>query len=60
MQELEEDPDMRSRVALFKDQQAALARAAKVAPSVAGTEDDDGDFPEVRLQSFGCHHLQTW
>lgn len=51
-QELEEDADMRSRVALFKDKQAAAGRAARPAPSVAATDDDDGDFPEVPLEEL--------
>mmetsp|Transcript_18620 Transcript_18620/g.56214 ORF Transcript_18620/g.56214 Transcript_18620/m.56214 type:complete len:550 (+) Transcript_18620:224-1873(+) len=52
LQELEEDADMRSRVALFKDKQAAAGRAARPAPSVAATDDDDGDFPEVPLEEL--------
>ena len=58
-QELEEDADMRSRVALFKDAQLAAGRAARPPPSVAATDDDDGDFPEVRsrLQANECRRI---
>lgn len=50
LQELEEDPDMRSRVALFKDQQAL---ASKAMPSIAATDDyDDDDFPEVPVDEL--------
>lgn len=53
LQDLEEDADMRSRVALFKDQQAQEAAAARAqqAASAAATSDDD-DFPEVPLEEL--------
>ena len=43
---------MRSRVALFKDKQAAAGRAAQPAGSTAATSDDGGDFPEVPLEEL--------
>jgi len=46
VQELEEDPEMRQRVALFKDANydAAAAAAARMS---AMTEDEEDDLPEV-------------
>ena len=43
---------MRSRVALFKDKQAAAGRVAQPAASTAATSDDGGDFPEVPLEEL--------
>jgi hypothetical protein len=48
LQELEEDAEMRARVALFKDP-AALAAAAAAGTRMVETDDsdDDGDLPQV-------------
>jgi hypothetical protein len=48
LQELEEDAEMRARIALFKDP-AALAAAAAAGTRMAETDDsdDDGDLPQV-------------
>jgi hypothetical protein len=43
-QELEEDADMRSRVALFKAEQQ---RQATQQQQPAATSDEEDDFPEV-------------
>jgi hypothetical protein len=49
LQELEEDAEMRARIALFKDP-AALAAAAAAPTGMAETDDsdDEGDLPQVR------------
>lgn len=60
MQELEEDPDMRARVALYKDKQALeMLQAPQAAPpsgmaSNAGDSDeDDGEgLPQVPLEEL--------
>ena len=60
LEELEEDPEMRSRIALYRDEEAIAARAARAAQAVAGTADDDddlddedeGDVPEVPLEEL--------
>lgn len=52
MQELEEDAEMRARVALFKDPTALAAAAAVAAAPSTGmgeADSDDGDLPQVRL-----------
>ena len=50
-QELEEDADMRSRVALFRAEQQRQAaqqqQPADAQQPQAATSDDDDDFPEV-------------
>lgn len=51
LEELEEDPEMRQRVALFKDANydAAAAAAARMS---AMTEDEEDDLPEVPLEEL--------
>lgn len=53
LQELEEDAEMRARVALFKDP-AALAAAAAAGTRMVETDDsdDDGDLPQVPLDEL--------
>ena len=48
-QELEEDADMRSRVALFRaeQQRQAAVQQQHADQQPAATSDDDDDFPEV-------------
>lgn len=50
LQELEEDAEMRARVALYKDP-AAVAAAAATATGMTeaddSDDDDDGDLPQV-------------
>jgi hypothetical protein len=55
LQELEEDAEMRARVALFKDPAAAAAAAAG-GNAMAETDDsdDDGDLPQVRSVDGSC------
>jgi hypothetical protein len=61
LQELEEDAEMRARVALFKDS-TALAAAAAAAPSGMAegddSDDEDGDLPQVSAAagSIGAVH----
>jgi hypothetical protein len=54
LQELEEDAEMRARVALFKDSTALAAAAAAAAPSGMAegddSDDDDADLPQVSVQ----------
>lgn len=52
MQELEEDADMRARVALFKDP-AALAAAAAAATGMAEADDSDDDDDGEGLPQVG-------
>jgi len=55
MQELEEDPDLRARVALFRDPAAAAAAGAPprgVAPMADDGSSSDGDVPEVPLEEL--------
>ena len=47
LQELEEDPEMRQRVALFKDQRYDAAAAAAARLSAMTDDDDEDDVPEV-------------
>lgn len=56
LQELEEDAEMRARIALFKDP-AALAAAAAGGNAMAETEDSDGDgdLPQV-IDGSACVH----
>ena len=51
LQELEEDPDMRSKVALYKDPEYNPAADAQLRDS-AMTDDDEGDLPEVPLEEL--------
>lgn len=55
LEELEEDADMRARVALYKDAEA-LAAAGPTAMTGTGagdaTSDDEGDLPEVPLEEL--------
>lgn len=56
LQELEEDPDMRSRVALYRDPNvdpAAQAAAAARQQAMADTDDEEGnDVPQVPLEEL--------
>lgn len=57
MQELEEDPELRSRVAIYRDPtKPAPARrggaAAGGAGAGAGGDDSDGDYPEIPLEEL--------
>eukprot|EP00887_Chlorella_sp_A99_P002026 scaffold18.g2026.t1 len=54
LEELEEDADMRSRVALYKDPAAAEAGASdrRTPSEMADTEDEDGDLPQVPLEEL--------
>lgn len=58
MQELEEDPELRSRVALYRDPLAPVRRGGAGASEAGGDSDDE--FPEVPLEelledlSLGC------
>jgi hypothetical protein len=57
-QELEEDADMRSRVALFKAEQQRQAPQQQPADALqqpAATSDEDDDFPEVTSQGWGVY-----
>jgi hypothetical protein len=48
-QELEEDPELRAKVALFRDPAIdPAAGAARRAAAMTDTDDDDEDVPEVR------------
>lgn len=49
LQELEEDAEMRARVALFKDSTALAAAAAAPSGMAEGddSDDEDGDLPQV-------------
>lgn len=51
MQELEEDPEMRSKMALYRDPDYDHAGDAKLQDS-AMTDDEDGDMPEVPLEEL--------
>ena len=51
MQELEEDPEMRSKMALYRDPEYDHAGDAKLQDS-AMTDDEDGDMPEVPLEEL--------
>lgn len=59
MQELEEDPEMRQRVALFKDANydAAAAAAARMS---AMTEDEEDDLPEVCCRYAHSNCISTF
>lgn len=55
MQELEEDPDMRARVALYRDpnyQAASAAAAPRQQAAMSDTDEEDGDVPEVPLEEL--------
>lgn len=48
-QELEEDPELRAKVALYRDPAVdPAAVAARRAAAMAETDDDDEEVPEVR------------
>lgn len=50
LQELEEDAEMRARIALFKDPAALAAAAAAPTGMAEGDDsDDEGDLPQVCL-----------
>ena len=51
LQELEEDPEMRSKMALYRDPGYNPAADAQLRDS-AMTDDDDGDLPEVPLEEL--------
>ncbi|CAL5219010.1 g766 [Coccomyxa viridis] len=51
MQELEEDPEMRSKMALYRDPGYNPAADAQLRDS-AMTDDDEGDLPEVPLEEL--------
>lgn len=51
LQELEEDPEMRSKMALYRDPGYDPAVDAQLNES-AMTDDDDGDMPEVPLEEL--------
>lgn len=56
LQELEEDAEMRARIALFKDPAALPAAAGAGTGMVEGDDsDDDGDLPQVRGKC--CHGI---
>jgi len=51
-QELEEDPELRAKVALFRDPAIdPAAGAARRAAAMTETDDDDEDVPEVRAST---------
>ena len=50
-QELEEDPEMRSKMALYRDPGYNPAADAQLRDS-AMTDDDEGDLPEVPLEEL--------
>lgn len=55
LEELEEDPEMRARVALYRDPEAIHARIQRGGEMDAGEETDgeeDGDVPEVPLEEL--------
>jgi nonsense-mediated mRNA decay protein 3 len=56
LQELEEDPEMRAQVALYKDptfNPAAAAAAQRQQVAMAESEDEeDGDVPQVPLEEL--------
>ena len=51
LQELEEDPEMRSKMALYRDPGYNPAADAQLRDS-AMTDDDEGDVPEVPLEEL--------
>ena len=51
MQELEEDPEMRSKMALYRDPDYDHAGDAQLRDSTM-TDDEDGDMPEVPLEEL--------
>lgn len=51
MQELEEDPEMRSRVALYKDP-AHKAAAAQKMDAMTDGDDDEDDLPDIPLEEL--------
>lgn len=51
LQELEEDPEMRSRVALYKDP-AHNPAAARQADAMTDGDDDEDDLPEIPLDEL--------
>ena len=51
VQELEEDPEMRSRVALYKDPAHKAAAAQKMDTMTDGDEDEDA-LPEIPLEEL--------
>uniref|UniRef100_A0A1D2A6V5 60S ribosomal export protein NMD3 n=1 Tax=Auxenochlorella protothecoides TaxID=3075 RepID=A0A1D2A6V5_AUXPR len=53
LEELEEDPDMRSRVAVYRDAEAAAATAARAPAAAADSEDEeDDDVPGIPLEEL--------
>lgn len=57
LEELEEDADLRSRIAIYKDSQAAAAAAAATAKNamehdMQDSDDDDADVPEIPLEEL--------
>ena len=51
LQELEEDPEMRAKMALYRDPGYDPAVDAQLRDS-AMTDDDEGDLPEVPLEEL--------
>ena len=51
LQELEEDPEMRSKMALYRDPGYNPATDAQLRDT-AMTDDDEGDLPEVPLEEL--------
>lgn len=53
LEELEEDPDMRSRVAVYRDAEAAAATAARAPAAAADSEDEEeDDVPGIPLEEL--------
>lgn len=53
LEELEEDPDMRARVALYKDSKNEENKAPEQGfGGASGESDEDGEFPEVPLEEL--------
>ena len=52
LQELEEDPEMRSRVALYKDPAHKPAAAQQQADAMTDGYEDEDDLPEIPLDEL--------
>ena len=52
LQELEEDPEMRSRVALYRDPAHNPAAAQQQADAMTDGYDDEDDLPEIPLDEL--------